>query len=81
MSSHNEIAEPATVETNFAVHGRLRRRQQCEDTMPTFIRIAADIEEPAKLLSDELRAVALFGGIGLLVLLIAASTGVQGVWL
>ncbi|WP_369719485.1 MULTISPECIES: hypothetical protein [unclassified Bradyrhizobium] len=49
--------------------------------MPTFIRIAADIEEPAKLLSDELRAVALFGGIGLLVLLIAASTGVQGVWL
>jgi hypothetical protein len=49
--------------------------------MPTFIRMTAKLEEPAPLLSDEFRAVLLFSGIGLLVALIAAITGVQGVWL
>jgi hypothetical protein len=32
-------------------------------------------------LSDDFRTVVLFSGIGLLVLLIAVCTGVQGVWL
>ena len=49
--------------------------------MPTFIRMVAELEEPAELLSDDFRAVVLFSGIGLLVSLIAACTGVQGVWL
>jgi len=52
-----------------------------EDTMPTFIRMFAKLEEPAELLSDDFRAVVLFSGIGLLVSLIAVCTGVQGVWL
>jgi len=47
--------------------------------MPTFIRMVAEFEEPAEFLSDEFRA--LFSGIGLLVMLIAVCTGVQGVWL
>lgn len=49
--------------------------------MPTFIRMVTAPEEPAEFLSDDFRAVALFGGIGLLVSLIAICTGVQGVWL
>jgi hypothetical protein len=49
--------------------------------MPTFVRMVAELEEPAEFLSDDLRAVVLFGGIGLLVSLIAECTGVQGVWL
>jgi hypothetical protein len=49
--------------------------------MPTFVRMVAELEEPAEFLSDDLRAVVLFGGIGLLVSLIAVCTGVQGVWL
>jgi hypothetical protein len=58
-----------------------RRQEQYEDAMPTFIRLVAELEEPAEFLSDEFRAAVLFGGIGLLVMLIAACTGVQGVWL
>ena len=49
--------------------------------MPTFIRMVAELEEPGEFLSDEFRAVVLFGGIGLVVMLIAVCTGVQGVWL
>ena len=49
--------------------------------MPTFLKLVAPLEEPSVLFGDEFRAVALFGGIGLLVSLIAISTGVQGVWL
>jgi hypothetical protein len=49
--------------------------------MPTFIRMVAELEEPAGFLSDDFRAVVLFGGIGLVVMLIAVGTGVQGVWL
>jgi hypothetical protein len=43
--------------------------------------MVAKLEEPAELLSDDFRTVVLFSGIGLLVLLIAVCTGVQGVWL
>jgi hypothetical protein len=49
--------------------------------MPTFIEMVAKLEEPAGFFGDDFRAVALFGGIGLLLTLIAASKGVQGVWL
>ena len=49
--------------------------------MPTFVKMVAPLEEPFAFFSDDFRAVALFGGIGLLVSLIAVSTGVQGVWL
>jgi hypothetical protein len=57
------------------------QKQQHEDAMPTFIRMVAKLDEPAPLLTDQSRAIALFCGIGLLVMLIAASTGVQGVWM
>ena len=43
--------------------------------------MVAKLEEPTEVFSDDFRAVALFGGIGLLVTLIAVSSGVQGVWL
>jgi hypothetical protein len=59
----------------------LAKTTTIEDTMPTFIRMVAELEEPAEFLSDEFRAVVLFCGIGLLVSLIAVCTGVQGVWL
>ena len=49
--------------------------------MPTFIRMFAKLEEPARYLSDDFRAVALFSGLGLAVTLIAVCNGVQGVWL
>ena len=49
--------------------------------MPTFVRMVAALQEPAEFFSDDLRAVVLFCGIGLLVSLIAVYTGVQGVWL
>jgi hypothetical protein len=49
--------------------------------MPTFVKIVAQLEEPADFLSEDFRAVVLFSGIGLLVALIAAISGVQGVWL
>ena len=49
--------------------------------MPTFIRMAAKFEEPKTLLSDHYRAIVPFIGIGLVVALIAVSSGVQGVWL
>ncbi len=48
--------------------------------MPTFIRMVAQLEEPAESLGEDFRAAALFSGIGLAVMLIAVSTGVQGVW-
>jgi hypothetical protein len=59
----------------------LAKTTTIEDTMPTFVRIVAEFEEPPEFLSDELRAVVLFSGIGLVVMLIAVCTGVQGVWL
>lgn len=49
--------------------------------MPTFIKLVTPLEEPLVFFGDDFRAVALFSGIGLLVSLIAVSTGVQGVWL
>jgi hypothetical protein len=49
--------------------------------MPTFIRMVAELDEPEDLFDDHYRAIALFGGIGLLLALIAASTGEQGIWL
>ena len=48
--------------------------------MPTFIKMVAKLEEPARFFGDDFRAVALFGGIGLLLTLIAVSKGAQGVW-
>jgi hypothetical protein len=59
----------------------LAKTTTIEDTMPTFIRTFAKLEEPAELLSSDFRPVVLFSGIGLLVSLIAVCTGVQGVWL
>jgi hypothetical protein len=58
-----------------------RKRQQSENPMPTFIKMVVKLEEPAWFLSDDFCAVALFSGIGLVVMLIAVSCGVQGVWL
>jgi hypothetical protein len=49
--------------------------------MPTFIRMVAKLEEPAEFFGDDVRAIALFSGIGSVVALIAVSSGVQGVWL
>jgi hypothetical protein len=59
----------------------LAKTTTIEDTMPTFVRMVAELEEPAEFLGDDLRAVVLFSGIGLVVSLIAVCTGVQGVWL
>jgi hypothetical protein len=59
---------------------RTRLETQCEDAMPTFINTAAKLQEPMEILSEELRAVLLFGGIGLAVALVAVGCGVQGVW-
>jgi len=47
--------------------------------MPTFIRMVARLEEPAEL-GDDFLAAALFGGMGLLLALIAVGCGEQGVW-
>jgi hypothetical protein len=49
--------------------------------MPTYVRMVAKLEEPAELLSDRHRTIALFIGIELAALLIAIASGVQGVWL
>jgi hypothetical protein len=49
--------------------------------MPTFIKMVAQLEQPSEFPSDDIRAAALFGSIGLVVALIAVTTGVQGVWL
>jgi hypothetical protein len=49
--------------------------------MPTFIKLVTPLEEPLVFFGDDFRAAALFGCIGLVVALIAVSTGVQGVWL
>jgi hypothetical protein len=57
----------------------LGQTRQCEDAMPTFIKMV-QLEAPSEFLSDNFRAIALFSGIGSAVALIAASTGVQGVW-
>ena len=48
--------------------------------MPTFIKMVVKLEEPAKLLDDDFRAVVLFSGIGLMLTLAAVSCSVQGVW-
>jgi hypothetical protein len=49
--------------------------------MPTYVRMVARLEEPAAFLSEHYRAIALFIGIELVVVLIAVASGVQGVWL
>jgi len=49
--------------------------------MLTFIKMVTSHEEPSAFFGDDFRAMALFAGIGLLVALIALSTGEQGVWL
>jgi hypothetical protein len=64
----------------FVVRARLPKQQPYKATMPTFIKMVAKLEEPAGFFGDDFRAVALFGGIGLLLTLIAVSKGVQGVW-
>ena len=43
--------------------------------MPTFIKMVAKLEEPAGFFGDDFRAVALFGGIGLLLTLNAVGKG------
>ena len=49
--------------------------------MPTFIKMAVRLEEPAEFPGEGFWETALFSGIGLVVALIAVSCGVQGVWL
>ncbi len=49
--------------------------------MLTLLRLAARLEEPAELSDSGFLTVALFSGTGLAFALIAASIGVQGVWL
>jgi len=49
--------------------------------MPTFIKMIAQLEQPPESPGDDIRAATLFASIGLVVALIAVSTGVQGVWL
>ena len=49
--------------------------------MPTFMKMVAQLEQPSEFLGCDVRAAALFGGIGFLVSLIALSTGEQGLWL
>jgi len=49
--------------------------------MPTVMQIVAPSREPADLLSEHVRAILPFVAIGLALGLIAALTGVQGVWL
>ena len=49
--------------------------------MLTFIRMVVKLDEPAERLGEDFLAVAMFSGIGLVVTLLAASCGVQGVWL
>lgn len=42
---------------------------------------ALRIKEPSKLFASEFLAIALFSGIGLIISLIAAVCGEQGIWL
>jgi hypothetical protein len=49
--------------------------------MPTFIKMIIEFEQPSEFPGDDFRAAALFGWIGLVMALIAVSTGEQGVWL
>ncbi len=49
--------------------------------MPTFIKMIVRLEQPSEFPGDDIRAATLFGAIGLVVALVAVSTGVQGVWL
>jgi Flp pilus assembly protein TadB len=72
------------MKSDFAIYPHQlwqNEQQQCEDAMPTFIRMVAKLEEPAGLLGEGFRAVLLFSGIGLAVALVAVASGVQGVWL
>jgi len=48
--------------------------------MPIFIHTATKLREPVRLFSDDFLAVAIFSGIGLVLTLVAISSGVQGVW-
>jgi hypothetical protein len=49
--------------------------------MPAFIKMIVELEQASGFPDDDFCAAALFGWIGLMVALIAASTGEQGVWL
>jgi hypothetical protein len=60
---------------------RLPGGTKSEDAMLTFIKMIVKLDEPAELLGENFLAVAVFSGIGLLLTLVAAICGVQGVWL
>jgi hypothetical protein len=49
--------------------------------MPIFIKTIVAFEQVSEFPSDQFRAAALFGLIGAMAMLIAVSTGEQGVWL
>jgi hypothetical protein len=49
--------------------------------MPTFIKMIVELEQASAFPKDDFRAAALFGLVGLVVALIAVSTGEQGIWL
>jgi hypothetical protein len=49
--------------------------------MPTFIKMIVELEQASAFPDDDFLAAALFGWIGLTAMLIAVSTGEQGVWL
>ena len=73
--------ERAQIARTFPPAPRLFEQQSQEDAVPTFIKMAAKLDEPVQIFSDEFLAVALFSGIGLVLALVAASCGVPGVWL
>jgi hypothetical protein len=66
--------EPADAAPKFA------QTERWESSMPTSIKMIAGLEQPSEFASDGFRSAALFVWIGLMVALIAASTGEQGVW-
>jgi hypothetical protein len=81
-SSQSKTVKPANIESDVAVCDRFfKNNDNTRIAMRTFIKIVAQLDEPSDFLSEDFRAVVLFSGIGLLVALIAAITGVQGVWL
>jgi hypothetical protein len=64
-----------------------RRTRKLEEIMPTTLPLrmpAANtlrMKEQSKLFTSEFYAIALFSGIGLIISLIAAMCGEQGIWL
>jgi hypothetical protein len=72
----------ANIESDIAACDRFfKNNNNTRIAMPTFVKIVARLEEPSDFLSEDIGAVVLFSGIGLLAALTAAITGVQGVWL